>query len=744
MRPSTHLASFVTAIIAIISVAPTTSAHEGHAPLPTKGAQVNVELGLVTLSDAARTSLGVETGEVTLGPLTDTVLAYATVLLDWQQHRFITTPVAGKISKLFVRPGEHVEAGQALAEIDSTELASLQLQLLDAQAVAELSARTQTRLQGLVREQVVAGRELAEAEAAHSQNTMAVEIAKSKLRRLHLSDEQINSILEERSPIRTLTISTPLAGVAIHSDLALGKFVEPTEHLFEVMDLSAVSVRIDVLEQDIAKVEAGQPVKLSVTGRPNEVFEGTVKVEEAFIDPETHLARAWMVLPNSAPSGDTGLLPGMYGQAEVSVSSPTPKLLVPASAVLNNGTEWFVLVEEAATTRASEYRKRNVAVGLIAHGLAEITAGDIVPGDRVVTTGGHEMANFFIQGVLQLSPEARKNLGVTAEPIKKELIDDIVEVEGAIELPPEQRAVASSPLAGTIEKILLQRGQAVRAGEIVAEIASLDLVETQYAFLQAAVQSKLLKETLARLETGSETQIVARKRLLELESQFDQATYQRDSARQRLVTLGLSPEQLDGILSERRLVELLPVRAPIDGVIVRLDQALGQVILADQPLIEIHDLSRIIVRAHLGERDMSKASVGANARVRVVADPSFVAAGKVVRSGSSFSESNRTASAWIELEGVATANLYNDMLAKVTLATSVDTPLLATPKAAIVSEGTRSFVFVEDPTGALTRRAVTTGRSDDRLVEITSGLKLGEKVVATGAVQLQTAYASLR
>lgn len=737
-----HSARAITVVV-LIALTNAVQGHEGHAPLPTKGAEVNVEEGLVTLSDAARASLGVETGEVALRPLQQTVLAYATVLLDWQQHRFITTPIAGRIAKLYVKPGETVATGQKLAEIDSMELANLQLQLLDAQAVAELSARTQARLQTLAREQVIAGRELAEAEAAHSQNVMAVEIAKSKLRRLRLTDEQIESILLEREPIRTLAILSPIAGVAIHTDLALGKFVEPTEHLFEVMDLSSVSVRIDVLEQDLGKVKAGQTVELSVTGLPNELFKGVIKTEEAFIDSETHLGRAWLVLPNSKDTG-LELLPGMYGQATVAISSPDPKLTVPASAVLNNGTEWFVLVEEAATTRASEYRKRNVAVGLTAGGLSEITAGDVYPGDRVVTTGGHEMANFFIQGVLRLSPEGRANLGVVSEPVKKAFVDDIVEVEGTIELPPEQRAVASSPLSGTVEKILVERGQAVQAGDVVAEVASLDLLETQYAYLQGDVQSKLLNDTLERLRPESETQIVARKRLLELESQYEQATYQRDSARQRLSTLGLTAEQLNAILAKRQLVELLPVRAPIDGVIVRLDKALGQVIQANQPLLEIHDLSRIVVRAHLGERDLAKAAMGTDARVRVVADPSFVGKGKVVRSGSSFDQSNRTASAWIELENGATAELYNEVLAKVTLATSTDKPVLATPKAAVVSEGTRNFVFVEDASGIITRRAVTIGRTDDRLVEITAGLKPDEKVVITGAAKLQTAYASLR
>lgn len=721
----------------------TANGHEGHAPLPTKGAQVDVEQGLVTLSADARSALGVQTAEVTLRRLQQSVLAYATVMLDWQQHRFVTTPIAGRIDKLYVKPGQIVETGEALGEIDSTELSNLQLQLLDAQASLNLSEKTLTRLEGLALQQAVTGREVAEARAAHAQNSLALEIATSKLRRLHLSEEQIATILRDRSPIQTLTIRSPLAGVAIHTDLALGKFVDPMEHLFEILDLTSVAVRIDVLEQDLGKIAPGQPVMLSMTALPDAILEGAIETEEAYLDSTSHLGRAWVVLPNNQDSAQR-LVPGMYGQARVVISPPGEKLAVPQQGLLTNGTEWFVLVEEASTARASEYRKRNVAVGVIADGWAEITAGELVPGDRVVTTGSHEMTNFFIQGVLRLSSEARKNLGVAAEAVQKLPVDDIREVEGVIELPPEQRAFASSPLAGTIESIRVKRGQQVKQGDVVAEVASLELLQTQYTFMQAGIQSQLLKETLGRLSQLDETQPVARKRLIDLQSQYDRAVYEREGARQRLVTLGLTSAQLDNLLTERRLVELLPVRSPIDGVVVQLDKALGQVVQANQPLLEIHDLSRIIVRAHLGERDLAKASIGSEARVRVVADPAFVGTGKVVRSGNTFEESNRTNAAWIELDQQAVGNLYNQMLTRVTFVDRSEASVLAIPKTALVTEGTRNFVFVEGADGILGRRSVTVGRSDDRSVEVLSGLTQGESVIVAGAANLQTAYASLR
>src|SRR4051812_22927538 len=84
-------------------------AHEGHAPLPTKGA--TVERDRVLLSEKARRSIGLESVKVTLGDLRRTVRAQARVELPWHQQAMIATVVAGRISRVLVRPGEAVEAG---------------------------------------------------------------------------------------------------------------------------------------------------------------------------------------------------------------------------------------------------------------------------------------------------------------------------------------------------------------------------------------------------------------------------------------------------------------------------------------------------------------------------------------------------------------------------------------------------------------------------------------------------------
>ena len=85
---------------------------------------------------------------------------------------------------------------------------------------------------------------------------------------------------------------------------------------------------------------------------------------------------------------------------------------MPAEALITNGLEKFVLVEEAATREGFEYRKQNVIIAGSGSGMVGLRDGNVFPGDQVVTTGSHELGGFFIAGSLRLSPEAEVNMSL--------------------------------------------------------------------------------------------------------------------------------------------------------------------------------------------------------------------------------------------------------------------------------------------------------------------------------------------
>ena len=741
-----HAAGALVALVALLTAAATWLwAHEGHQPLPSKGAQIDpTNPSRLILTREARVALDVQTAEAEPRAVEERVLAYATLTAPWQRHAYVTTRLPGRVEKLLARPGDKVAAGQRLVEIASPELRNLPQEVRTAQNNIALSERVAGSLEALSGSGAVRAQDLYEARTKLEQDRNALEIARSKWLSLGLGRPALEELLARPGPDdagRTLPIASPIPGVVIHADVAVGEVVEPTTHLLEILDLSRVWVKIGALEKDVPRVRVGQPVELTLTAYPGEVFRTTVQVKGVALDPQTHLGAVWAELENPAGQ-EPRFLPGMNGQAHLIEPAGAKALTVPAAAIVTDGAERYVLVEETETASGTQYLRKPVVVGRRAGDRVEIRGGDVFPGDRVVTQGSHEMAGFFVQGVLRLSPEAVRNIGLVVEPAGRHVVEEIVEVDGQVDLPPDRRTVAASQLPGAIQRIRVGPGEAVRAGQVIAEVASLELQTMQLKLLRTALEGKLLEGSLRRARAAG--QALPERKVWELESQHNNMKIELETARQQLETVGLTPEQIDGVLTGKGLVEAMPLRAPRDGIVVRFNKVLGEAIKADEPLFEIHDLSTGWVQGFLSEQDFARVRIGQPARVRLDADPTFLAEGTVVRSSRVFGAENRTLAVWVELTQPPPRPLQHNQLARLALVVRRPAAALAVPPAAVVAEGMRSFVFVQDPDGAFRRQEVRPGRADDRRVEIVQGLQPGQPVAVRGTAGLQTAYASIR
>jgi RND family efflux transporter MFP subunit len=695
----------------------------------------------VILSSEARDALGVKTAEIGPRAIEESIFAYATLVTPWNRHAYISARLPGRIDKLHVQPGQTVTAGQILAELRSLELKNLQLEVVNAHNDLRLSEKVAEQMEAAG--PGVSQRQLEEARSRHQQDLETHRIARSKWLSLGLTNEEFDKLTGESGLQRVplLPIHSPIGGVVIHADLSVGKVVEAAEHLFETVDPSEVWVKIGVLEHDMRHVEPGQPVKLRLTAYPDEEFRSTVWVKEPSLDPQTHLGTVWARLTNQSGS-EPRLLPGMNGLARVVLTGSQEKLAVPADALITEGAERYVLIEETATAAASQYQKQNVVVGRRTTDLVEVLAGNIYPGDLVVTRGSHELASFFVPGVLKLSPEAAKNIDLHVEPPGRHVVEDVIELDGTIDLPPDRRAEVSSQLGGKLQSIHVRPGQAVRAGNVLAEIASLELQNLQLDLLRADLDSRLRNQVVERLRsTGTGT---ARRELQEAESIRQAARNRREAMLQKLSAVGLTTSQIERLLRDKKLIQTLPIRAPIGGTVIQLNKVLGQTVKAEEALFAVHNLTHVWVQGYLFERDLMRVRTGQSVRVRLVADPQFLAEGVVVRSGHIFGTENRTLSVWVQLKEGPKESLPYNSLARLTVTLGRPQPVLAVPLEAVVRDGLRSYLFVRRPDETFERRLVETGRADDRFIEIIGGLEADELIAVRGAAQLQTAYALLR
>lgn len=736
------------------------SGHEGHEPLPANGVDVDAARGLITLSSRAHRSLGLQTADVEAQVIEHKALAYATLVTPWRQQYFVSSQLPGRIAALHVATGEIVEPGDLLAEIASPELQAVELELRNAVNSLALATRQVDRLRGL-RNQSVPERDYVEARSQLQQVQNAVQIARSKLLSLGIRDEVIDGALKSKSgqpPLR-LPLVSPISGVVSHADLTVGKVVAAQEHLFEINDLSKLWVRIGVLERDIHRIQEGQSVELELAAFPHEPLHVTLTTPVVDVDPVTHLAHAWAEITNP-PGPNPKYLPGMHGTARIVTSAPhasqdlqaaspvqaaSPGLpTVPATALLGTGAERYVLVEVAVTSKSLEYLRKNVVVAARNSSFVQLESGSVFPGDRVVSVGGQVLSSFFIQESLRLSKEGIRSVGLKVEPVGRHVVEEVLRMDGVTDLPPDRVASVSSQLPGTLTRIHVDRGERVEAGQVLAEVVSLTLQNSQLELLKADLDVRLLDETLRQLQSNNPTPVVAGRRIAEMESARDAARNRRESSEQTLVTMGLSTEDVSEILTTGRPRPALPLRSPVAGIVVGFDKVLGQGVLAEEPVFEVHDLSRPWVKGFLSEREAPRVQIGAPARIRFLSRPDLVAEGTIARSARLLGPENRALAVWVEFKTTRPEQWPRNLLTSISATIGQPGATLAVPLSAIAREQARSYVFVQQEGGLLERRHVELGRADDRYVEVRRGLAPGELVAVRGVAELQTTHAAVR
>ena len=201
------------------------------------------------------------------------------------------------------------------------------------------------------------------------------------------------------NPPPRVTYDAPIDGVITHRDVLLNDSVEPDKHLLEIVDMSEVYAEGRIFEGQIARVKAGQKVRISVESFPEETFTGTVDLMSGALDPETRTLKVWVRVAN--PDGK--LRPNMRATLNIVTEQADSVVGVSHSAVLGEAGNLFVFVQ--SDDAGLIYEKRAVVTGIKDDRYVEIIEG-VFPSDKVVTLG-----NYQLQYVTAKKPAAKPAAG---------------------------------------------------------------------------------------------------------------------------------------------------------------------------------------------------------------------------------------------------------------------------------------------------------------------------------------------
>jgi len=299
-------------------------------------------------------------------------------------------------------------------------------------------------------------------------------------------------------------------------------------------------------------------------------------------------------------------------------------------------------------------------------------------------------------------------------------------VPGRVDLDPKRTAAVAVPLPGRVETVLIRLGARVKQGERLFSVrsgafADLDR-ETEAARAQVTVRQRLLTRAkeLLELKAGPQKEVWA------AEAELTEAELALKAAESKQRSLSVAAEGDN----------LFWLRAPRAGTVVNLDVSPGQEVGPDRdkPLLRVSDLDEVLVVADFPESDVRDVSAGEAVRIHPQSG-SEVHEGTVEYISEVVEPRRRTVEVWVRAKNPDRL-LRPNGFAEVVVQPDAAAQLVRVPDAAVVTQGTRSVIFVVTTPGRLEPRVVQLGRRRDGETEIRSGLEPGTRFVSRGALLL--------
>lgn len=357
----------------------------------------------------------------------------------------------GRVERLFISfPGEQVRAGQRIATVYSPDLVVAQEELLQAIKFADV-------------------------------NPDLVAAARTKLRHLEVSDEQIAELEKSGKVISNFPIYADRSGTILQTKAEVGEYVKAGGALYTYTNLSKLWALFDAYEKDLVHINVGDKVSFSITSQPSETYKARITFIDPVIDPKTRTAAVRAEISNRQGR----MKPEMFVEgtiltkpASAKKTSVVKSLVIPHSAVLWTG-ERSVAYVELPDTEVPTYEFREITVGERIKEGYRITSG-IAAGERIVVNGA-----FQIDATAQLNNKAsmmNRKVRIQGQEADTPIIDDIPDYKDAT---PE---AFRSQLGKVVEAYLPIKDQMV-ATDLIKEALTTPLMEAL-----AEVDMSLVKE----------------------------------------------------------------------------------------------------------------------------------------------------------------------------------------------------------------------------------------------------------
>jgi cobalt-zinc-cadmium efflux system membrane fusion protein len=332
---------------------------------------------IVSLTDAQLQNAGIQTGKLELQSLSSVLKVSGKIDVPPQNMVSISVPLGGYLKSTKLLPGTHVAKGEVLAVIEDQQYIQIQQDYLTAKSQFAYNESEYNRQKELNQSKATSDKALEQTKAAYLSQNILLKALEEKLKLIGVNPDRITANTISRS----INIYSPIAGYVSAVNVNIGKYVTPSDVLFELVNPTDIHLALTIFEKDVDKLFIGQKLMAYTNSEPDKKHPCEILLISKKLSDE----RSAMVHCHFEDY-DKSLLPGMFMNAEIEVKNHNVKAL-PDDAIVRFENKQYVFI----TKGKSRFEMVEAKAGTSEKGFTEVTVDASLENEIFVTKGAYNL-----------------------------------------------------------------------------------------------------------------------------------------------------------------------------------------------------------------------------------------------------------------------------------------------------------------------------------------------------------------
>ena len=344
---------------------------------------------------------------------------------------------------------------------------------------------------------------------------------------------------------------------------------------------------------------------------------------------------------------------------------------------------------------------------------------------------------------VSITPEQAKVLGLTTGKVMQKSLGNNIKVNGFLDLYPQDQAKVSAFIGGNLSAIYVVEGDRIKKGQTLARLEHPDYIQMQQELQQSVNDLAYLKTEFERKEKLYHEDISSGREYQKARSEYYSSLAKINGLKAKLKLLNLNVNKV--VAGE--LFPTVPVVSPVNGFVGEVYVSIGDYADPGLSMFYLTNNAKTHVDFRVYEKDIYKINIGQKAYFTIANKPGELIEAHIQTIGRTFEDDPKAIHVHALIDSKVTTNLLPGLYVEGRIVEK-EKMMDVLPEEAIITEGSRSFVFVkvahnnEGGGDHLTFEVkdVTIGIKDAGFVEVTFAKPLAEgaEIVFNGAYMLSS------